>query len=161
MNLLFGINMYITFKYTFSFTLVQQQLDIFKAAREGNLDEVQQCLTAGMDVDMQDDVSYREVQLLLETTSLMLKHLKTSRLLCYSATRLVLCLFAFVYLSVRPSVQGLFLDVLSLMLKHLKNSRLLCYRLIIQAVSRLTHWWTSWLCESTGSWSLPMGHRVL
>ncbi len=49
------------FKYTFSFTLVQQQLDIFKAAREGNLDEVQQCLTAGMDVDMQDDVSSREV----------------------------------------------------------------------------------------------------
>ncbi len=34
---------------------------MLKAAYEGNLDEIQQCLTAGMDVDMQDDVSYREV----------------------------------------------------------------------------------------------------
>ncbi len=61
MNLLFGINRYVTLKYKFSFTLVQQQLDMLKAAYEGNLDEVQQCLTAGMDVDMQDDVSCREV----------------------------------------------------------------------------------------------------
>ncbi len=61
MNLLFGINRYVTLKCKFSFTLVQQQLDMLKAAREGNLDEVQQCLTAGMDVDMQNDVSYREV----------------------------------------------------------------------------------------------------
>ncbi len=49
------------FKYTFSFTLVQQQLDMLKAAYEGNLDEVQQCLNAGVDVDMRDDVSCREV----------------------------------------------------------------------------------------------------
>ncbi len=61
MNLLFCINMHVTFKYIFSFTLVQQQLDIFKAAYEGNLDEVQQCLNAGMDVDVRDDVSCREV----------------------------------------------------------------------------------------------------
>ncbi len=61
MYLLFGINMYVTFKYKFSFTLVQQQLDMLKAAREGNLDEVQQCLNAGVNVDMQNDVSYREV----------------------------------------------------------------------------------------------------